>query len=308
MAIVTIPIPQPFDLVATLATGQGHRWLKEWGNDGWYQGVIGNDVVRIRQFGNVDVTNNVVEFDSPWTQQQVIDFLTWHFRLDDDIYGIYNCLIKRDSVMADLVPRYCGLRVMRVDPWECLVFFILSPIKPIQGIQGNMEQIAAAFSGQPIGYGATRYPFPRPSTILQHPWGLDILNALGFGLDKGTKVYKAAKAVDSGALDLDALAKAMSLQQVLTALQILNGVGPKVANCAALFSLEKLNAFPVDGNVGKAVQWHYYNHPKNPTAISNYGRNKFGPCAGYAEVFLFYDGYVNPGRDPNGPNPNRQPW
>ena len=80
-----IIINQPFDLGATLECGQGHRWRKEQGSDAWYETVVGDSKVGIRQKGDVRRDINVVELLSPWTDAEAEAFLRCHFRLDDPI-------------------------------------------------------------------------------------------------------------------------------------------------------------------------------------------------------------------------------
>ena len=76
--------------------------------------------------------------------------------------AIYAELAQRESVLAGLLERYSGIRVMRVDPWECLVFFILSANNNLPRVQRDMERIAHAF-GEPIGGSRSTFPRPRGS-------------------------------------------------------------------------------------------------------------------------------------------------
>ena len=104
---------------------------------------------------------------------------------------------------------------MRVEPWECLAFFILSANKNITNTNNNMESIAAAFnSGAALSGG--RYPFPRPCDIAkQGEQGKAKLEGLKLGLKKGTKIYRAADDVYSGKLALNALAEKPFLSETL---------------------------------------------------------------------------------------------
>ena len=49
MPTLTLHPDQPFDLDATLACGQVFRWDRS--PDGWWSGVVGNNVLKIRQDG-----------------------------------------------------------------------------------------------------------------------------------------------------------------------------------------------------------------------------------------------------------------
>jgi N-glycosylase/DNA lyase len=93
-------------------------------------------------------------------------------------------------------------------------------------------------------------------------------------------------------------------QQAKKELFSLSGVGLKVADCVLLFSLGKLDAFPVDVWVKRAILKHYAEHfpnafikkISNQESLSNpeyeklraFGRNYFGEYAGYAQEYLYH--------------------
>ena len=66
-------------------------------------------------------------------------------------------LAKRDRVLAGMLQRHSGIRVMRVNPWECLIFFILSANNNIPRIQRDMERIAGIL-GEPVAGDALSSP------------------------------------------------------------------------------------------------------------------------------------------------------
>ena len=276
-----LPIAQPFRLAETLASGQGHRWLPR--NKGWHEGVVGTELLRIRQ------TATGIEFTGALDQTAMKAWLHRHFRLDDDVEAIHHELAQRDPVIGDLLRKHSGIRVMRVDPWECLVFFILSANNSISRIQRDMERIASAF-GEPIG--GSRSSFPGPG-VLGRESALAGLEELRLGLSKGRKICWAAGAVLSGRLDLQALTREPSHRLVTDRLRTLHGVGDKVANCVALFSLEQLDAFPVDVHVSRSLDRHYRDIPKSPQALRRWAQQRFGRYAGYAEAVLFFDDFTS---------------
>ena len=141
---MTTAITQPFRLSDTLACGQGHRWLSR--GHGWHEGVVGAELIRVRQ------TEAGIEFTGGSDEAAMRVWLHRQFRRDDDVEAIHQELARRDSVLAGLLAKHSGIRVMRVAPWECLVFFILSANNNISRIQRDMERIASTF-GEPVGGG-----------------------------------------------------------------------------------------------------------------------------------------------------------
>lgn len=285
-----ITIDQPFDLKSTLDCGQGHRWLPA--RHGWYEGVLGHNLVLIRQDGER------LEFHTAADEADIARQLSRQFRLRDPIEAIYEELSRDDPVMAMLVRKFRGLRVMRTDPWECLVFFILTANSTIELSQRRMEQIATEFRVSPPLGDSDRYPFPRPSDLCERG-ALEKMRSLNFGLDKETKVHETASVVHRRQPYLNAMKTMSNIYDVIKGLRKLPGVDHKSANCVALFSLDKVDAFPIDKpHILKSLNHFYGNEPdypklKTPAAVRRWKwcRNKFGPYAGYASQFLFIYSY-----------------
>lgn len=254
---------------------------------------MGENLVRIR------AADGGIEFSTSADAADIERQLRCHFRLDDNIEAIYDGLSRRDPKMAELVRKYRGLRVMRIDPWECLVFFILTARSDIDRAMQNMERIADEFcSGPPLdGYNGIHYAFPRPSDLCEGN-ALERLNRVIVGLrSKGPRIYKAAYAASSGCFDFDTLKNTLNVRGVVTKLDTqFEGVGPKSANCVALFALDKLDGFPIDTHIFNTLNRLYGNEPDYPTAVTptavsrwEWCRKKFGCHAGYASQFLFMD-------------------
>jgi N-glycosylase/DNA lyase len=67
----------------------------------------------------------------------------------------------------------------------------------------------------------------------------------------------------------------------------LPGVGEKVADCVLLFGAGRLEAFPVDTWVLKALARRYGLDGWKPAQVAQFGRAHFGPLAGLAQQYLF---------------------
>ena len=276
-----LTVNQPFDLVSSLESGQAHRWAyPKDGDDGWYTGVVRGNLVRIRQ------TDDRVEFRcGPSDEAAFAPRLAEYFRFDDDISKIYD-VINQDERVAAMVRRYPGLRVLRTEPWECLVAFICSATSNIPRIHQNMESISGAF-GSPVSLnGWTRHTFPTPADLAEA--GETELRRLGLGF-RAPYVHLASVAVLEGRLDLDALIE-MPYPEAKAALMERRGIGSKIADCIAVFSLEKLEAFPIDVWVRRALGEWYFPEQKTPPdrVLLEWAQERFGRYGGYAQQYLFH--------------------
>jgi len=294
-AILTshLTVSQPLDLAASLHSGQAHRWEAV---EGWHWGVISGNLIKIRQAqGDSPDHPYVLAFSSvPKVEPGYLESLLWSYlRLDDDIESIYR-EITRDPRVAVMVERYRGLRLLRIEPWECLISFICSANSNLPRIHANIAAISEKF-GQPLALeGHVRYTFPSPERLAEATeTDLRVLR-LGF---RAPYVAQAAQAVAERKLDLEAL-RHTPYQEAKARLMELPGVGPKIADCVLLHSLDKLEAFPIDVWVRRALREWYFpsadsdggQGPKPPPdrAMLEWAQKHFGPYAGYAELYLFH--------------------
>ena len=217
---------QPFNLSVSLESGQSHRWIKE---DEWYSSIISNTYIKIRQDldGSIHFISNIKD------EAFNIELLNRYFRMDDDISNIYR-EISADERVSQMVNLYPGLRLLRLDPWECLIAFICSANSNLSRIHQVMENMANHF-GEPIQLADTvRNSFPRPQQLVEA--GEIGLRQLGLGF-RAPYVDQATRRVLEGTLDLELLIK-LPYEEAKASLMECNGIGPKIADCVAVFSLE----------------------------------------------------------------------
>lgn len=157
-----------------------------------------------------------------------------------------------DPRMAAICGALPGLRVLRQPPFECLVSFICSSNNNIARISGMLERLRAAF-GAPLGTvpgaGAPFFAFPTPEALAAAPEGA--LRGLGMGY-RAAYLRGAAEAILEGGGGGEGALLALrrgDRAAARAALVKLPGVGPKVADCVALFSLDQADAVPVDTHV-----------------------------------------------------------
>ena len=266
---------QPLDLGLTLKAGQAFRWQSD--GDGWWVGVISGQLVRIRQQeGDGDL-----EFEcAPGPDGDVGELLHRYFRLDDPIAEIYQS-ISRNDAMAKLVDRYRGLRLLRQDPWECLVSYICSATNSVGRISESMENLSKRWGREVRLGGCVRHTFPMAMDLAGADE--DELNREIKGIPiLGSRVKAASQEVCDGNLDFTALSENPSGQDVVGELKTLNGVGDKIAHCVALFSLDKLDAFPVDRHIADGLGRMGFSGSRKEA------QDYFGAYAGYAGQFIFH--------------------
>lgn len=172
-------------------------------------------------------------------------------------------------------------------------------------------------SGTPI------HAFP-PVAALARPGVAEELQKLGFGYRARfihlTARRLAGDGADRAASVLHALRHA-PYRDAKARLMELDGVGPKVADCICLMSLDKHDAIPVDTHVWAITKRHYLPHVRKPAPaagrrppaardlltphsparqlvgksltpriydqIGDFYRSRFGPLAGWAHSVLF---------------------
>lgn len=282
-----LDVDQPLDLEITLYMGQDFRWREL--DDGWHSGVLSGNLVHMRR------TERGLEYKSD-SDCDLTQLLSSYFRLEDDIKSIY-AEISCDDWMDTLVQKYPGLRLLRQDPWECTVAYICSP-QGIHWIERNVEDITQVL-GDPIEFaGEVRNTFPMPKTVWTY--GTRALEEVDFRFPR-TRGYiiAAAKRICCDDLCLEELA-CRPYTEVIRELKDSDGIGNKVANCIALFALEKLEAFPVDVHIGRALAKWYDDcpMPENAQTLSDrqyrkvvqWAHCRFGKrYAGYASQFLFHE-------------------
>ncbi len=280
----------PFNLEHTLDCGQLFRWKKI--GDWWY-GVVENRIIKIKQNNK----NNLNVHFYPETSNN--SFIEKYLRLDDDLPLIYS-RISKDKVIKRTIKQFFGLRLIRQEPWECLISYICATFKGIPAIKKMINNISKCFGEKLFFDGYEFYTFPGPDHLAQA--NHKNLKECGLGF-RAKRVLEAAKIVNSGKISLDEL-KYLDYYEAKSELLSLPGVGQKVADCVLLFSLEKLEAFPIDIWIKRAITNLYSRYfdssfikriegkgsitSKEYETIGSFSREYFGEYAGYAQEYLFH--------------------
>jgi N-glycosylase/DNA lyase len=256
----------PFSLKDTLECGQFFRYTKV---EETYIVQSSDHIFALWQKGDSLFYEGVEE-----------PFLIHFFRLEEDLGSLLK-EIDRDPAIHLAIQKYRGMRLIRQDPWECLISFLCSSAKAIPHIRCIIESLCKSSEkklsfGNYIGYG-----FPEPYCIkpsLQ-------LESVRAGFRTGYLI-KASRCMDRNRL---VALKGLSYRDARQRLMTLSGVGKKVADCTLLYSLDFLEAFPIDTWIKKGLQRVYFDGSQvGEKTMEEFVSSHFGAYAGYAQLYLFH--------------------
>ncbi|MDR2771186.1 MAG: hypothetical protein LBB57_04015 [Clostridiales Family XIII bacterium] len=272
-----------FSARQTFECGQAFRWKRA--QDGGYTGAAGGRAADIAfaPAPGTPCAGEIVIRPLGGAGEDDRSFWANYLDLGRDYGAVKRALGADDAVMARAVAQGAGIRILRQEPWETLISFILSQNNHIPRIKACVERLCKHF-GAPIGgVGGAFFAFP----------GIDALAALSAadlapcGLGYRAKyVIETARCVSAagGAAWLEGL-RDVPFAEAERALLSLCGVGPKVAACVLLFGLGRTEGFPVDVWVARAMRELYGVERKDAAA---YAAAHFGDHAGIAQQYLFY--------------------
>lgn len=295
MELTLTPSDSMLDARCTLTSGQTFRWEKvgEW----WY-GVVQGNVVKLKQ------KNSQLIFES-YPEPVDREFIRKYFRLDDDLPSITS-EIKKDPVISEAVSKFAGLRIIRQDPWECLVSYLCATNSNIKVITQMISNLCKKFGERIIFEEREFYKFPDAKALASAT--ISDLTDCRVGY-RAPHIRHTARQVQSGSVDVYAIRKLRyeegrsELLKKSSSGKVLLGIGPKAADCILLFSMEKLESFPIDVWI-KRLLVEKYSHLFDKKFVRRLMSSKslglgvyfptadrmrayFGSYAGYAQAYLY---------------------
>jgi N-glycosylase/DNA lyase len=208
------------------------------------------------------------------------DFLVHFFRLEDRFDQILKS-IDRDPFIHEAIERYRGLRLLRQDPWECLVSFLCSSAKAVSHIRAVVEALCGLSGRKMTSGNVCSFSIPEPHGC----WDIRRLERAGAGF-RAKYLVEVSNAVDRGwLLEL----KRLPYNEARSRLTQLPGVGKKIADCVLLYSLDFLEAFPIDTWIAKGLRQAYFGgRSVGVKEMEAFVSTHFGPFAGYAQLYLYH--------------------
>lgn len=254
------------DLAQTLDCGQSFRWVE---NDGKFSGVAFRKKVEIYfEEDYLFIDNTTVEdYENIW--KSYLDLELDYGKIREDIKKLH-------PVLEEACAYAPGIRILRQEPWEALCTFIISQNNNIKRIKGIVERLCESFGDKIDDY----YTFPSAEKLAElAPEDLAPIRA-GF---RNKYIIDAAVKVNSGEVVLEKC-RTLEYDDARAELMKIKGVGVKVADCTLLFGLHRVEAFPVDVWMKRALE----------KLFPDMTENDFGEYAGIAQQYIFHYSRMHP--------------
>ncbi|MBQ9958077.1 MAG: DNA-3-methyladenine glycosylase 2 family protein [Clostridia bacterium] len=254
-------ITSDIDIAKTLDCGQAFRFSE---SDGVWRGVAMGRALSLTQEGNKITLFDVKEeeFNSLWRG---------YFDLDRD-YEMIKSSVSSNEILKKATDFSDGIHILRQEPWEAVCSFIISANNNIPRIKGIISRLCENF-----GFKITDGLFTFPSAERIAALTLDDLAVIKSGF-RAKYILDAAQKFSSNQIDVEAL-YTLPIDEARNTLMTIKGIGPKVADCALLFGWGRVECFPVDVWIRRAMN-HFFGENGLPSEAVEY--------AGIVQQYLFY--------------------
>ena len=266
---------EDFNLTHILECGQCFRWKKE--SDGSYTGVIKAGVMNVSSNDGKDIC---FAYELSGDANQIIEN---YFDLKRDYKKIKDVISVEDKNMIEAIKYGYGIRILKQDPWEMLISYIISAANNIPRISKTIENISKEYGRKITFNNKEYYLFPTPKELSKA--SIEDFRRLNLGF-RDKYVYGAVQDVVSGTVDLEKINQ-LKYKEAKKELMKIKGVGSKVADCILLFSMNKIEAFPIDTWI-KKVMTELYSTQNSLKDIEKCATERIGEYAGIAQQYLFY--------------------
>lgn len=258
-----------FNLRETLDCGQSFRWVEN--SDGSFSGVAYNRYITVEKVSDdlYIYNTNENDFNNIWKD---------YFDLDLDYNEIGNNIAKIHPVLKEAHSFASGIRILQQEPWEALCTFIISQNNNIKRIKGIVDKLCTTFGDKIEGTDFYTFPTAEKLATLQ-PEDLQPIKA-GF---RNKYIIDGAKRVVSGEVNLEKC-RSLDYEEARQELCKIKGVGVKVADCTLLFGLHRVEAFPLDVWMKRAME----------KLFPDMEPSDFGQYAGIAQQYIFHYSRMHP--------------
>lgn len=257
--------------------GQAFRWKKL--DEEAYRFIFRDMVLEAH------ATDDAIEIIGDFRDEK--DILNY-FDLNTDYDAIKKTLSANDEVIRKAIDFGSGMRILKQDPFETYISFIISANNQIKNIKNTIKKLSQMY-GEKLNNPFDEeeyYAFPSPLALSNaKPEDIKEYARAGF---RSERIVIASKMVQEGIINFEEL-KEKSVDDIRKTLLEVPGIGEKVFQCILLFGLGRTDSFPVDVWVKRVMEELYYSgEERNKKLIQEDGMKRFGDLSGYAQQYLFY--------------------
>ncbi len=257
-----------FSAADTLMSGQCFRWSDY---DGRLCGTAFGRYVEMEQKDGRLILYGADESDYRSVWRPYLD-------LDRDYDAIRETVLQTEPRLSDSAAYAGGVHILAQEPWEALCSFVISQNNNIPRIRGIISRLCLHYGEKAFNAGAAReesagYAFPTPEALAGVPE--ETFRQFGCGY-RAAYLTEVSRRVAAGEIDFAYIKKA-PIDEARKMLRSLKGVGPKVAECALLYGFGRLECFPVDVWIRRALETEF----AGGTALIG------SPYAGVAQQYIF---------------------
>ncbi|MCL2740110.1 MAG: hypothetical protein FWE47_02840 [Oscillospiraceae bacterium] len=286
------------NLYDTFECGQCFRWEQK--GEKW-AAVIDDEYVEVSKIDEYLIINS----------ERPKEFWEEYFDYD---YIISACPTSIERVIESGQ----GIRILKQNPWETLISFIISQNNNIPRIKGIISRLCENFGDVIARSEATKqssdlYTFPTPSQLINKD-----LSNIRAGFREKYILAAAEKCAEMALVGDDAHIVPSSKDNLIRAnprhprsnipfldaiahlptaelrqeLMQIKGVGKKIADCVMLFAYHRLDVFPQDVWIIRIMKEQFGIEEKD---IDEFAKTNFDNHAGYIQQYLYhYYRNVNP--------------
>lgn len=257
--------------------GQAFRWKNL--DEEAYRFIFRDMVLEARATDdNIEIVGNFSD------KNEILNY----FDLNTDYDAIKKTLSANDEVIRKAIDFGGGMRILKQDPFETYISFIISANNQIKNIKNTIKKLSQMY-GKKLNNPFDEeeyYAFPSPAALSNaKPEDIKEYARAGF---RSERIVIASKMVQEGIIDFEEL-KERSIDDIRKTLLEVPGIGEKVFQCILLFGLGRTDSFPVDVWVKRVMEELYYEgEERNKKLIQEDGMRRFGDLSGYAQQYLFY--------------------
>lgn len=207
-----------------------------------------------------------------------------YFDLSCDYETIFNQALRENvDILSTSAKLGRGIRILKQDPIETLISFIISQNNNIPRIKGIIEKLCTALGEKRTQFNYTYYAFPNIERMAKED--LSFYKSIGLGY-RAEYVRQLAEDIING-LNVYELNK-LNTNDLKKSLLNIYGVGPKVADCVLLFGFHRSDSFPVDTWIEKVYRENFNGKLLSRAKITKYFTDRFKNNSGYYQQYLFY--------------------